>query len=67
MHSTAKLYQKRTEMAVAIIKELEQEGHFPHAHDAFDNGLLSLTLAREIESRGKPWVSEVEGSRHMQW
>jgi hypothetical protein len=60
-------YQKRTEMAVAIVKELEEEGHFPQAHYAFDNGLLTLPLAREIESRGKHWVSEVEGSRHIQW
>lgn len=60
-------YQKRTEMAVAIVKELEQEGHFPQAPYAFDNGLLTLALAREIESRGKHWVSEVEGSRHIQW
>lgn len=60
-------YQKRTEMAVEIVKELEQEGHFPQAHYAFDNGLLTLDLAREIEARGKHWVSEVEGSRHIQW
>jgi hypothetical protein len=60
-------YQKRTKMAVAIVKELEEEGHFPQAHYAFDNGLLTLPLAREIESRGKHWVSEVEGSRHIQW
>jgi hypothetical protein len=60
-------YQKRTEMAVSIVKELEQEGHFPQAPYAFDNGLLTLALAREIESRGKHWVSEVEGSRHIQW
>jgi hypothetical protein len=60
-------YQKRTEMAVSIVKELEQEGHFPHAPYAFDNGLLTLALAREIEARGKHWVSEVEGSRHIQW
>jgi hypothetical protein len=60
-------YQKRTEMAVAIVEELEQEGHFPQAHYAFDNGLLTLALARAIEARGKHWVSEVEGSRHIQW
>ena len=60
-------YQKCTEMAVSIVKELEQEGHFPHAPYAFDNGLLTLALAREIEARGKHWVSEVEGSRHIQW
>ena len=60
-------YQKRTEMAVGIVQELEQEGHFPQAHYAFDNGLLTLDLTREIEGRGKHWVSEVEGSRHLQW
>jgi hypothetical protein len=60
-------YPKRTEMAVSIVQELEQEGHFPQVHYAFDNGLLSLALAREIESRGKHWVSEVESSRHIQW
>ena len=60
-------YQKRTEMAVEIVKELEEEGHFPQAKSAFDNGLLTLPLAREIESRGKHWVSEIEGSRHIQW
>ena len=54
-------------MAVSIVKDLEQEGHFPHAPYAFDNGLLTLALAREIEARGKHWVSEVEGSRHIQW
>ena len=60
-------YPKRKEMAVAIVQALEQEGHFPQAHYAFDNGLLTLDLAREIEARGKHWVSEVEGSRHIQW
>jgi hypothetical protein len=60
-------YQKRTEMAVAIVQELEQEGYFPQAHYAFDNGFLTLDLAREIEARGQPEVSEVEGSRHLPW
>jgi hypothetical protein len=59
-------YQKRTERALAIVKALEPEGHFPPAHYAFDNGLLTLALAREIEARGTHWVSEVEGSRHIQ-
>ena len=54
-------------MAVAIVQELEQEGLFPQAHYAFDNGLLTLDLTRELEGRGKHWVSEVEGSRHIQW
>ena len=43
-------YQKRTEMALAIVKQLEAEGHFPQAHYAFDNGVLSLALTRGIEA-----------------
>src|SRR5499427_11109755 len=38
-------YKKRTEIAVEIVKQLEQEGHFPTAHYAFDNGVLTLELA----------------------
>jgi hypothetical protein len=60
-------YQKRTEMALDIVKQLEGEGHFPQAHYAFDNGMLNLELSRVIEAAGKHWVSELEGSRHLQW
>ena len=60
-------YKKRTEIARDIVEQLEQEGHFPHAHYAFDNGVLSLELSRCIERTGKHWVSELEGSRHIQW
>jgi hypothetical protein len=60
-------YQKRTEMALDIVKQLEVEGHFPQAHYAFDNGVLSLALTRVIEDAGKHWVSELECSRHIQW
>lgn len=60
-------YKKRTEIARDIVEQLEQEGHFPHAHYAFDNGVLSLELSRCIERAGKHWVSELEGSRHIQW
>jgi hypothetical protein len=60
-------YQKRTEMALDIVKQLEAEGHFPQAHYAFDNGVLSLALTRFIEDAGKHWVSELECSRHLQW
>jgi hypothetical protein len=60
-------YKKRTEMAREIVQHLEQEGHFPHTHYAFDNGVLSLELSRCIESAGKHWVSELECSRHLQW
>src|SRR3989475_6624236 len=54
-------------MALDIVQQLEQEGHFPQAHYAFDNGVLNLELSRGIEHAGKHWVSELEGSRHIQW
>jgi hypothetical protein len=60
-------YKKRTEMAVEIVQQLEQEGHFPQAPYAFDNGVLTLELTRIIEGVGKHWVSELESSRHIQW
>jgi hypothetical protein len=60
-------YKKRTEIALEIVQQLEQEGQFPHAPDAFDNGLLTLELTRYLESVGKHWVSAVECSRHIQW
>ena len=60
-------YKKRTEIALDIVQQLEQEGHFPQAHYAFDNGVLSLELSRRIEHAGKHWVSELEGSRHIHW
>jgi hypothetical protein len=61
------VYKKRTEIAVEIVQQLEQEGHFPQANYAFDNGLLTVELARCIEGVGKHWVSEIECSRHIQW
>jgi hypothetical protein len=64
--SNRKAYRKRTEIAVDIVKILEDEGHFPTAH-SFDNGVLTLELAREIEGRGKHWVSEIEMSRLINW
>ena len=60
-------YKKRTEIAREIVTQLEQEGHFPQAHYAFDNGVLNLELTRCIEHAGKHWVSELESSRHIQW
>jgi len=60
-------YKKRTEIALAIAQQLEEEGHFPQAHYAFDNGLLTLELTRLIERQGKHGGSEVECSRHIQW
>jgi hypothetical protein len=60
-------YKKRTELARDIVEQLEQEGHFPQAHDAFDHGVLSLERSRGIERAGKHWVSELECSRHIHW
>src|SRR5512134_2166773 len=60
-------YRKRTEMVVEIVRQLEEEGQFPHAHYAFDNGVLSLPLTQLIEQQGKHWVSELESSRLVQW
>jgi hypothetical protein len=60
-------YKKRPEIARESVTPLEQEGHFPHAHYAFDNGVLTLALTRCIEHAGKHWVSALASSRHIQW
>jgi hypothetical protein len=60
-------YKKRTEIVVEMVKQLEEEGNFPQADYAFDNGVLTVELARLIESRGKHWVSELESSRNILW
>src|SRR4029450_5411701 len=53
-------YKKRTEIALDVVQQLEQEGHFPQAHYAFDNGVLTLGLPGGSGGGGKHWVSEVE-------
>ena len=60
-------YRKRTEVAREIVQQLEDEGHFPQANYAFDNGVLTVELTGLIERVGKHWVSALEGSRHIQW
>jgi hypothetical protein len=60
-------YKKRTEIVVEMVRQLEEEGKFPQAASAFDNGVLTLDLTRLIESKGKHWVSELESSRHILW
>jgi len=60
-------YKKRTEIVVEMVAQLEEEGKFPQADYAFDNGVLTLELTRLIESEGKHWVSELESSRHILW
>ena len=66
-HKNRVAYRKRTDIAVAIVQQLEAEGQFPQAHYAFDNGVLCLPLTRLIETHGNPWVSELESSRLIQW
>lgn len=60
-------YRKRTEIAVDIVKQLEEEGHFPEANYAFDSGVLSIQLTQLIEEKGKHWVSEIERNRLINW
>ena len=60
-------YKKRTEIALEMVQQIEEEGNFPDANYAFDNGVLSLELTRFIEACGKHWVSELECSRNIQW
>jgi hypothetical protein len=67
-HVTPRLaYKKRTEIVVEMVQQLEEEGHFPQADYAFDNGVLTVELTRLIESKGKHWVSEIESSRLILW
>lgn len=51
-------YKKRTEIVVEMVAQLEEEGRFPQADYAFDNGVLTPELTREIENKGKHWVTE---------
>jgi hypothetical protein len=66
-HKNRLAYRKRTEVALDMVKALEEEGLFPSANYAFDNGVLTLDLTRHIEGCGKHWVSEIEISRHINW
>ena len=47
-------------MVVEIVEQIEQEGHCPAAHYAFDTGVLTVELAQVMEHKGKHWVSELE-------
>ena len=66
-HKNRLAYRKRTEIAVAMVEQIESEGLFPKAHYAFDNGVLSRPLTQLIEESGKHWVSEIEISRNILW
>jgi hypothetical protein len=56
----------RTALAVEIVQQLAQDGHFPLAQSACDNGVSTLERTRYIAGVGKPWVSALESSRHLQ-
>jgi hypothetical protein len=60
-------YKKRPEIGIEMVQHLEEEGRFPQADYAFDNGVLRRELTRLIESKGKHWVSELESSRLILW
>jgi len=50
-------YKKRTEMVVEIVAQLEEEGQFPPAHYAFDNGVLTFTSnSRSLASSQSAWI-----------
>jgi hypothetical protein len=67
-HLVPRLQDKtRTEIAVELGRQFEEEGQVPEAPYAFDNGGLTLELTRLIESRGKHWVTEIECSRPINW
>ena len=60
-------YRKRTEIAVEVVKQIEEEGHFPEADYAFDSGVLTVQLTQLIEQQNKHWVSEIECNRNINW
>ena len=60
-------YKKRTEVVIEMVAQLEEEGKFPQADYAFDNGVLTVELTHLIETKGKHWVSELESSQHILW
>jgi DDE superfamily endonuclease len=60
-------YKKRTEIVIEMVRQLEEEGHFPQADYAFDNGVLTVELTQLIEKKGKHWGSELESSRLILW
>jgi hypothetical protein len=60
-------YKTRTDLFLALVKQLEEEGTFPNVDYVFDNGVLSRPLTSYLEERGKYWLSELEKSRNINW
>jgi len=50
-----------------IVSQVEAEGQFPTADDAFDSAFMSLALTQMIEERGKHWVSNIARNRTINW
>jgi hypothetical protein len=55
------------EIVLALITDLEQKKTFPQAHYAVSSRLLTPQLAQVIESYGKHWVGQLEGTTAIQW
>lgn len=60
-------YQTRTELLIAMVKQIEAEGQFPTADYAFDAGVCAAELTTVIEASGKHWVSELACNRSVLW
>ncbi len=60
-------YQTRTELLMAMVRQIEAEGQFPTADYAFDAGVCAAELTTLIEGLGKHWVSELACNRSVLW
>ncbi|MGE0826521.1 MAG: hypothetical protein AB7G75_18450 [Candidatus Binatia bacterium] len=66
LRSAASL-QLPSEIVFDLVCRFERENAFPYAQYAFERNLLTLRLARLIESAGKHWVGQIAGDRSIQW
>ncbi|MGD1904743.1 MAG: transposase [Leptolyngbyaceae cyanobacterium] len=60
-------YQKRTELFIEVVRQIEAEGQFPQADYAFDGGVCAAELTQVIEQADKHWVSELACNRSVLW
>jgi len=59
--------QEPSDVAYALVADLEEKGTFPDAHYVLAERLLTPRLAKLIESVGKHWVGQLEGRCPIQW
>lgn len=59
--------QRRTDLFLALVRQLAEAGHFPEVNSVVDQGGVSRPLTAYVEERGKYWVSELEKSRNINW